>query len=133
MRDERRERRQRRGVIALHHGLGNGMFAGGGLLVGDGVCARVCVCVCNTSTVHSPSTAEHQMIKDCVHAAYRAVSSWWLHLCVCVCVRVCVYVCDACQWLCTYEQNLNNSYDQEGIIVTPHFIDHVPKPLGSHK
>lgn len=84
------ERQQRRGLIALHHGLGNGRFAGGGIRLEDGMCACVsvcvlpCVCVCITITVYSHSAAEHWMIKDCVHAAYNGVSSCCLHLRVCM-------------------------------------------------
>lgn len=77
MRKGGRERQQRRGLVALHHGLGNGRFAGGGLRVGEGVCMcvcpYVCVCVCITITVYSPSAADNRMIKDCAHAAYSVV------------------------------------------------------------
>lgn len=63
------------------------------------VCMCVCPCVCVYITVYSPSAADHRMIKDCVHAAYSAVSSWSLHLCVCL-------------WLYTYKQNINKTYNQ---------------------
>lgn len=60
------ERQQRRGLIALHHGLGNSRFAGGGLWVGESVCMCVCpcVCVCIPILVYSPSAVGHMMIKD---------------------------------------------------------------------
>lgn len=102
-----RERQQRRGLVALHHRLGNGRFAGGGLRVGEGVCVCPCVCVRVCITVYSPSAADHTMIKDWVHSACSALSSWCLHLCVCV--RV---------WLCTHEQSIKNTYNQEGRVIT---------------
>lgn len=55
MQEERgRERQHRRGLMALHHGLGS---AEGGLCVGEGVCVCRCSVVCATISVYFPSAA----------------------------------------------------------------------------
>lgn len=95
-RDRRRERQQRRGLIALHHGLGNGGFVQWWAM-GGGRCVCMCVCVslrlCASPSLYIlPLQRFRGMIKYCVLHAERCRHG----VCTCGCEPVCVCVCAWC-------------------------------------